>query len=326
MWMKGGHLPGREGMGTQRTATSTCRPPQPEEDVGHLISTLAARLQLGTPRINIFSGNAMPGKTEVSFKQWYHKVQYVKDHYPELVVWESTVRSLKGTVADMAWHMGPTTSMAHILQKLTIIVGTMASFDILMQNFYKVTQGKHKKVPSFATKLEETLNQIRLQCPGRVTDLEAQQHLKDHLFNGVCKYIRNTIMYLYSNPGTSYFQLMVATHKAESENEEAYYKARARAAMTTDPGEGTTELGYQIAKLMATLTRGGQDNSPASTPNSRRQRGCERVWMNRSTPHCSSSHNGQTGLGQTTLGFSKFIGHGTGTTISRDQGQNTQGA
>ena len=58
----------------------------------------------------------------------------------------------------MAQYMGPTTSMAHILQKLAIIFGTVASFDVLMQNFYKVTQSNHEKVPSFATKLEGTLN------------------------------------------------------------------------------------------------------------------------------------------------------------------------
>ena len=126
----------------------------------------------------------MPEKTEASFKQWYHDVQCVKDHYPESVVWESIVTSLKGAVADMAQYMGPTTSMAQILQKLTIIFGTMVSFDILIQNFYKVTQGNHEKVPSFTTRLEGTLNPIRLQCLGRVTDLEVQQHLKDHLFHG----------------------------------------------------------------------------------------------------------------------------------------------
>ena len=65
----------------------------------------------------------MPGKTEVSFEQWYHKVQCVKDNYPESVVWESIVRSLKGAVVDMAWYMGPTASVAHILQKLTVIFG-----------------------------------------------------------------------------------------------------------------------------------------------------------------------------------------------------------
>ena len=100
----------------------------------------------------------------------------------------------------MALYMGPTTSMAHILHKLTIIFGTVVSFDILMQNFYKVTQGNHEKVPSFATRLEGTPIQIRLQCPQRVTDLEVQHHLKDCLFHGVCKHIRDSIRYLYSNP------------------------------------------------------------------------------------------------------------------------------
>ena len=107
----------------------------------------------------------MPAKAEVSFEQWYHEVQCVKHHYPESVVQESIVRSLKGAVVDRVWYMGPTASMAHILQKLTIIFGTMASFNVLMQNFYQVTQGNHKKVPSFATRLEGTLNQIRLQYP-----------------------------------------------------------------------------------------------------------------------------------------------------------------
>ena len=93
-------------------------PPQPDEDVGHLINTLATRLQLGTPHINTFSGKATPGKTEVvSFEQWYHEVQCIKDHYPELVVQKSIVRSLKGAVADIAWYIGLTTSVAHILKK-----------------------------------------------------------------------------------------------------------------------------------------------------------------------------------------------------------------
>ena len=99
-----------------------------------------------------------------------------------------------------------------------------------MQNFYKVTQGNHKKVPSFATRLEGTLNQIRLQCPRRITDQEIQQHLKDYLFHGVHKHITDLKMYLYSNPGTTYFQLIIAAHKAESANEEACDKVRTRSA------------------------------------------------------------------------------------------------
>ena len=141
----------------------------------------------------------MPGKTEVSFEQWYHEVQCIKDHYLESVVWQSIFRLLKGA-ADMAQFMGPTASMAHILQKLTVIFGTLVSFDVLMQNIYKVTQGNHRKVPSFATRLEGTINQIRLLYPRRITGWEVQQHLRDHLFHAVCIHIRDSIRYLYSNP------------------------------------------------------------------------------------------------------------------------------
>ena len=128
-------------MGAQQAATVAHRPPHTEENVGHLLSNLATRLRLGTPRINTFSGDAMSGKTDISFKQWDHELQCIKDHYLELVVQESTVRSLKGVVADMAGDIGPSTSMTHILQKLAVIFGTVVAFNILMQNFYKVTKG-----------------------------------------------------------------------------------------------------------------------------------------------------------------------------------------
>ena len=92
------------------------QPPTPAQlnaDVKHFINTLVSGLHLGMPRINTFSGKVIPGKTEVSFEQWYHEVQCMKDHYPESVVWESIIRSLKGAVADLARYMGPTASIQH---------------------------------------------------------------------------------------------------------------------------------------------------------------------------------------------------------------------
>ena len=89
------------------------------------------------------------------------------------------MRSLKGVAADMAWYMGPTASVSDILQKLLVIFGTVASFDVLMQNFYKIMQGNNKKVPSFTMRLEGTLNQIRLKCPGQIADHEVPWHLKE---------------------------------------------------------------------------------------------------------------------------------------------------
>ena len=266
----------------------------------------------------------MPGKIEVSFKQWDHEVQCMKDHYPKSVVWESIMQSLKGAVADIARYMGPTTSEGHILQKLMVIFGTVVSFNILTWNFYKVMQNNHKEVPSFPSRLEGTLNEIRLQCPGRITNQKVQQYLKDHLFHGVHKHIRDSKQYFYSNPGTNYSQLMIAACKVESKNEEAHDKVRARSAMTTKPVEDTTELGNQIAKLVVALATAGQGNNPGSAPNSPRQRGCGRGWMDRNTPGHLSSHNGQTGLGQTTPPHSISPSHSTGTTC-QGEGQIPKG-
>ena len=97
------------------------------------------------PKISTFSGDTAPGKSEVSYEQWSHKVQFIKDHYPELVVRESIMRSLKGAVANMVHYMGPTASVSEILEKLSVIFSTVASFDMLMQNFYKILQGVTKK-------------------------------------------------------------------------------------------------------------------------------------------------------------------------------------
>ena len=156
---------------------------------------------------------------------------------------------------------------------------------------------------------EGNLKQIRLQCPRRITNWEPQQHLKDNLFHWICKYIRDSIQYFYSNPWTTYYQLMIAAHKAKSKNEKACNKVRARSAMTTEPVEGSPESGNQIAKLMAALARAGQGNSPGSAPNSHRQRGHGRGWMDRNMPGHPNSHNGQTGLGQTSLAHSISAGH-----------------
>ena len=173
-----------------------------------------------------------------------------------------------------------------------------------MQNFYKVTQGNHKKVSSFVTRLEGTLNQIWLKCPRQIADCKVLWHLKDHLFHRVHKHIRDSIRYLYSSPETTYSQLMVVAHKAESKIEEAKDKVRARSAVTTEVVDSSKELSNQIAKLMAALTRAEQGNCPVSAPNSPRHRGCRRGWMDRNTPTHPSFHNGQTCPGQTTSAHS----------------------
>ena len=82
--------------------------------------------------------------------------------------------------------------------------------------------------------------------------------------------------------------------------EDAKDKVRARSSAATEVTAGSKELGDQITRLRATLTRAEQGLCSASAPNSPRHRGHGRGWTDRNTPAHPSSHNGQTGLGQST--------------------------
>ena len=75
-------------------------------------------------------------------------------------------------------------------------------------------------------------------------------------------------------------------------------RVKARSAAATEVASGSKELGDQIARLMAALTRVEQGSHPTSAPNSPRHRGHGRGQVDRNTPVCPSSHNGWTGLGQ----------------------------
>ena len=113
------------------------------------------------------------------------------------------------------------------------------------------------------------------------------------------------MQYLYSNPQTTYPELVVAARRAESETEET--KVKAQSAAATEVPSGSKELGYQIARLMAALTRAEQSTCSASAPGSPRHRGHGRGRTDRQTPVCPNSHNGQTGLGQTSTRSSSVI-------------------
>ena len=159
-------------------------------------------------------------------------------------------------------------------------------------------------MPLFTTRLEGTLNQIRIKCPGRIANHEVPSHLRDQLFHGVKKHIIDSMRYLYSNPQTTYSELVVAARRVESKTEET--KVKERSAATTEVPSGSKELGDQIMRLMATLTRAEQGSCSASGPSSPRHRGHGRGRTDRNTSVHPNSHNGRTGLGQTST-CSSFI-------------------
>ena len=65
---------------------------------------------------------------------------------------------------------------------------------------------RNKKDQSYTTRMEGSLNQIRVTFPGMISNDEAEVKLRDRLFYGVLKTLRDSIRYLYNNPTVTYTQ------------------------------------------------------------------------------------------------------------------------
>ena len=84
-------------------------------------------------------------------------------------------------------------------------------------------------------------------------------------------------------------------------------RSKRTSAAATEVPSGSKELGDQIARLMAALTRAEQSTCSASAPSSPRHRGHGRGRTDRQTPVHPNSHNGRTGLGQTSTRSSSVV-------------------
>ena len=148
--------------------------------------------------------------------------------------------------------MGPDVPLDTILKKFTIVYGNVKSFDLLMQDFYRADQGEEESIPSFATRVEGLLSQIRDKYLEKLTHPEEQRLLKDCLFHGCKKSIWDSVKYCFSDPHMDYMHFLEECRKAEDEDRVGQTKANPPkpkvAAATVPPtreDEMTKQLRYQ---------------------------------------------------------------------------------
>ena len=102
--------------------------------------------------------------------------------HKEVTLWEGTVQSLHEAVANLFCYLGLQALVSEIVSKLVPVYGTVASFDILMQKFYKLQEGKSEGVTFYVTQLEEALNMVQQETLMMLSTNEVQQHVRDWLF------------------------------------------------------------------------------------------------------------------------------------------------
>ena len=124
-----------------------------------------------------------------------------------------------------------------IIKKFTIVYGNVKSFDLLMRDFYQADQGEEATIPSFATRIEGLLSQIRDRFPDQLPQQEEERLLKDHLFHGSRKSIRDSVKYCFADASLDYMHFLEDCRKSEEEGKAGQAKAapKAKAAAATVP-------------------------------------------------------------------------------------------
>ena len=175
----------------------------------------------------------------MSFEQWSYELQTLRKSYSDSALREGIQHSLRGAAADAVCNMRPNVPLDMILKKFTSIYGNVKSFDLLMSDFYRADQGEDETIPSFTTRIEGLLSQIRDRFPSQLPHQEEQRLLKDCLFHRSRRNICDSVKYCFADASVDYMHFLEECRKSEEEGKAGQAKAAARtkvkAAATLPP-------------------------------------------------------------------------------------------
>ena len=105
-----------------------------------------------------------------------------------------------GDAADAICCLPPGATLDDIIEKFKWLYVSVEYFNTLMQEFYKIVQGKSERVQTFVLQLERALKAIKQQHPHAMTEKDGVKHLKDQFFHGLKPDIHNALCYLHETP------------------------------------------------------------------------------------------------------------------------------
>ena len=165
---------------------------------------------------------------------------------------EGTQHSIKGAAANVVHNIGPNIPLDMILKKFTIIYGNVKSFDLLMRDFYRAEQGEDETIPSYATRIEGLLSHIRDKFPDQLSLQEEQRLLKNCLFHGSRKSIRDSLKYCFAAASIDYMQFLEECRKSEEEGKDGQARAPAKAKVRAAAATLSTNKEEGLSKQLKT--------------------------------------------------------------------------
>ena len=118
-------------------------------------------------------------KNTFQFEQWLHAISDMWRNFNEQLVRTAINLLCVGDHIDVLCCLPPGATLDDIIEKFKWLYGSAESFDTLMQEFYRIVQGKTEKVQTFVLCLETVLKAIKQQHPYAITEEEDVKHLKD---------------------------------------------------------------------------------------------------------------------------------------------------
>ena len=131
------------------------------------------------PWFSIFSDEGAQ-KEEVIFDQWVFEVSSALTNHSEATFGEGITDFSCDAPTDLVCYLGQNAPVSHMLNKLHLMYVMVASFDIIMQTFYRLQQAKTERIPVYITHLKEVLNVVWQNHPHMLSVAEIQSHLHDH--------------------------------------------------------------------------------------------------------------------------------------------------
>lgn len=209
------------------------------------------------PKLPMFRSNTDLQKDEVHYSYWKFAVNTIRPQYEESMVMEAIVQSLRGMAAHLIMFMGTRKTVADVLEKLDTVYGNVQSFDTMMQTLYKFSQLHNEEVAHFATRLEGGLAEIRGEFPEKfANEAEADTILKDRLFAGMERGLKNSLRFQYEKDEVGYHELLRNARKAEAE-----YKASKMGQQSVRVGSKAAQAKPQPLSLATGETDSEGDGS-----------------------------------------------------------------
>ena len=165
------------------------------------------------PDLPIFSGEMPTPKGEVEFDNYIFQLQMLRSSYTDDAIRNAIVATVR-TQAKMAIRaIGYGSSLDTMIKQLQDRFGLGETVDLLGQEFHQLMQQPKEKVGEFGGKLEYKFRLLQEKCPGRYVD----EQLRDRLFHGMSDKLRDSVRFLYSQPGCSFTKLLRAAMTCENE-------------------------------------------------------------------------------------------------------------